>query len=132
MNEPEILPYTRLPISPLMETPSLDIPVGKLPYHNPIVVPPSDLERPKNTQPETTEQQEPPSLTIPVIDIPVPLPTTEVVMAATYAAVSAVAVTTFAQPLFDSIKKKVQKQLQAKVNKWKEQRKSKKKDSSES
>jgi hypothetical protein len=52
-------------------------------------------------------------------------------MTATYAAVSAVAVTTLAQPFFDQIKKKLTKFLQAKVNKWKENRK-KKKESSES
>ena len=40
-------------------------------------------------------------------------------MAATYAAVSAVAVTTFAQPLFNTIKKKLQKLIQGKVDKWK-------------
>ena len=40
--------------------------------------------------------------------------------------------TTLTQSLFEPIKKKVQKQLQAKVNKWKENRKKKRKDSSES
>ena len=50
-------------------------------------------------------------------------------MTATYAAVSAVAVTTLAQPFFDQIKKKLQKFLQGKVNKWKLKQK-KKKDSS--
>ena len=39
-------------------------------------------------------------------------------MAATYAAVSAVAVTTFAQPFFNFIKKQIQKRLQKKVDKW--------------
>jgi hypothetical protein len=40
-------------------------------------------------------------------------------MAATYAAVTAVAVTTFAQPFFNTIKKKLQKSLQSKIDKWK-------------
>jgi len=41
-------------------------------------------------------------------------------------AVVAVATTSVTQTLFEPIKKKVQKQLQAKVNKWKEKRKQKK------
>ena len=47
-------------------------------------------------------------------------------MAATYAAVSAVAVTTFAQPFFNTIKKKLQKTIQGKVDKWKLNRQKKK------
>tara|TARA_X000000368_G_C23038504_1_gene715721 strand:+ start:2006 stop:2416 length:411 start_codon:yes stop_codon:yes gene_type:complete len=117
------LPNTRLPTPNTIGTPTLLIPKADIPSYKPIVIPPSDLKRPEGTQGEkTTEAQEPPSLTIPVLDIPIPMPTTEVVMAATYAAVSAVAVTTFAQPLFDSIKKKLTKFLQGKVNKWKEKK----------
>ena len=53
-----------------------------------------------------------------------------VVATAATAAYVAVATTSVTQTLFEPIKKKVQKQLQAKVNKWKEKRN--KKDSSES
>ena len=53
----------------------------------------------------------------------VPLPTSEVIVAASYAAVSAVAVTTFAQPFFDTIKKKIQKFIQGKIDKWKKRKK---------
>jgi hypothetical protein len=112
-------------------------PTADVPAFRPIVVPPSDLERPEETEEasekkeEKTEQPEPPKLKIPVIDIQMPLPTVEVVAVASYAAVSAVVVTTFAEPVSKGIKKKVQKFLQGKVNKWKENRK-KKKDSSES
>ena len=98
-------------------------------------IPPADLERPEETQAEEkeekTETTEPPKLKIPVIDIQMPLPETAVVVTAVTTAVIAVATTTITQSLFEPIKKKVQKQLQAKVNKWKENRK-KKKDSSES
>ena len=109
-------------------------PTADVPAFRPIVVPPSDLERPEETEEvkdeETkTEQPEPPKLKIPIIDIQLPVPTVEVVAVASYAAVSAVVVTTFAEPVSKSIKKKVQKFLQGKVNKWKENRK-KKKDSS--
>ena len=109
-------------------------PTADVPAFRPIVVPPADLERPEETQEaeeekETTEQPEPPKLKIPIIDIQLPVPTVEVVAVASYAAVSAVVVTTFAEPVSKNIKKKVQKFLQGKVNKWKENRK-KKKDSS--
>ena len=69
-------------------------------------------------------------LTIPVLDIQMPVPETAVVVTAVTTAVVAVATTSVTQTLFEPIKKKVQKQLQAKVNKWKENQK-KRKDSSE-
>ena len=111
-------------------------PTADVPAFRPIVIPPADLERPEETEEvkdeETkTEQPEPPKLKIPIIDIQLPVPTVEVVAVASYAAVSAVVVTTFAEPVSKNIKKKIQKFLQGKVNKWKEKRK-KKKDSSES
>ena len=95
-------------------------------------IPPNDLRPPagiKKKEKETTEQPAPPKLTIPRINIELPLPTTEVVMTATYAAVAAVATTTLATPFFNQIKKKIQTFLQKKIDKWKEKRK-KKKDSS--
>jgi hypothetical protein len=106
-------------------------PSARVPSFKPMVIPPADLERPEETEAEeTTEQPEPPSLKIPVLDIKVPVPETAVVVTAVTTAVVAVATTSVTQTLFEPIKKKVQKQLQAKVNKWKENRK-KKKDSSE-
>ena len=107
-------------------------PSARVPSYRPIEIPPADLERPAETKAEeTTEQPKPPSLKIPVLDIQMPLPETAVVVTAVTTAVVAVATTSITQSLFEPIKKKVQKQLQAKVNKWKENRK-KKKDSSES
>ena len=109
-------------------------PTADVPAFRPIVVPPADLERPEETEAteeEKTEQPEQPTLKIPVIDIQMPVPETAVVVTAVTTAVIAVTTTTVTQSLFEPIKKKVQKQLQAKVNKWKENRK-KKKDSSES
>ena len=107
-------------------------PTADVPAFRPIVIPPADLERPEETQAEekeTTETPEPPTLKIPVIDIQMPIPETAVVVTAVTTAVIAVTTTTVTQSLFEPIKKKVQKQLQAKVNKWKENQK-KKKDSS--
>ena len=105
-------------------------PTADVPAYKPMIVPPADLERPADTEAEpTTEEPEPPKLTIPVLDIQMPVPETAVVVTAVTTAVVAVATTSVTQTLFEPIKKKVQKQLQAKVNKWKENRK-KKKDSS--
>ena len=105
-------------------------PTAEIPSYKPMIVPPADLERPEEVEAEeTTEQPEPPSLKIPVLDIKMPVPETAVVVTAVTTAVVAVATTTVTQSLFEPIKKKVQKQLQAKVNKWKENQK-KKKDSS--
>jgi len=106
-------------------------PTADVPAYKPMIVPPSDLERPEDTEAEeTTEQPEPPKLKIPVLDIQMPIPETAVVVTAVTTAVVAVATTSITQSLFEPIKKKVQKQLQAKVNKWKENRKTKE-DSSE-
>ena len=105
-------------------------PTPNVPAYKPMIIPPADLERPEETEAEeTTEQPEPPSLKIPVLDIKMPVPETAVVVTAVTTAVVAVATTSLTQSLFEPIKKKVQKQLQAKVNKWKENQK-KKKDSS--
>ena len=107
-------------------------PTADVPAYKPMIVPPADLERPEETEAEeTTEEPVAPTLKIPVLDIQMPVPETAVVVTAVTTAVIAVATTTVTQSLFEPIKKKVQKQLQSKVNKWKENRK-KKKDSSES
>ena len=121
------LPKIVLPPLQPIKTVEIPLPTADVPSYVPLVVPPSDLREPEGTQPEATEtkEQPAPSINIPMINIDVPLPTSEVVVAASYAAVSAVAVTTFAQPFFDTIKKKIQKFLQGKVDKWKKKKSSK-------
>ena len=131
--EPIRLPTPNLP-KPL-DVPQLRLkePWANVPSYRPIVVPPANLEAPEGVKKEEKkeEQPEPPKLKIPVIDIQMPIPEAAVVVTAVTTAVIAVTTTTVTQSLFEPIKKKVQKQLQARVNKWKEKRK-KKKDSSES
>ena len=125
-----LLPKPNLPKP--VDLPRIDFkpPSARIPSYKPMVIPPSDLEAPEDVEEErTSEQPEPPSLRIPVLDIQMPVPETAVVVTAVTTAVVAVATTTVTQSLFEPIKKKVQKQLQAKVNKWKEKRK---KESSES
>ena len=111
----------------------LEPPTADMPVFPPIVVPPSNLVAPKGvemeeapSEDEETAQVEQPTLRVPVIKIDLPLPTAEVVATATYAAVAAVATTTLATPFFDKIKKQIQKFLQKKVDKWKENRQKKK------
>ena len=117
------LPTLALPPAQEYPTPALDLPTADIPSYKPLVVPPSDLRKPKETKSktkETTEQPPIPKFEVPYFGFKVDLPTGEVVMAATYAAVTAVAVTTFAQPFFNTIKKKLQKSIQGKVDKWKQ------------
>ena len=126
------IPRANLPTALDIHQLYLKQPSAYVPSYKPMVIPPADLERPAETEAEeTTEQPAPPSLKIPKLDIEVPIPETAVVVTAVTTAVVAVATTSLTQSLFEPIKKKVQKQLQAKVNKWKENRK-KKKESSES
>ena len=126
----------KLPDALDMPSIPLEPPSANMPVFPPIVIPPTNLQAPKGvemeeapSEDEETAQVEQPTLRVPVIKIDLPLPTAEVVATATYAAVAAVATTTLATPFFDKIKKQVQKFLQKKVDKWKENRQ-KKKDSS--
>ena len=122
-----------------LDMPSIPLkqPSAEMPVFPPVVIPPSNLEAPAGVKleeaekEETETQTEQPTLRVPVVKIDLPLPSAEVVATATYAAVAAVATTTLATPLFDKIKKQIQKFLQKKVNKWKKNR-LKKKESLES
>ena len=122
------IPTIQIPPTQTIETISIPLPTADVPSYKMIIVPPSDLERPESTEEikTETETKPPPKLDIPVLDIQLPLPTAEVVATATYAAVAAVATTTLATPFFDQIKKKLQKFIQGKINKWKENHQKKK------
>ena len=111
-------------------------PSAEMPIFPPVVIPPSNLKAPAGVTldeapagEEETATTEQPTLRVPVVKIDLPLPSAEVVATATYAAVAAVATTTLATPLFDKIKKQIQKFLQKKVDKWKQQRQENQKDS---
>ena len=125
----------KLPKALDMPSIPLEPPTAEMPVFPPVVIPPQNLTAPKGVEleeiPEETEDAETatteqPTLRVPVVKIDLPLPTAEVVTTATYAAVAAVATTTLATPLFDKIKKQIQKFLQKKVDKWKENRQKKK------
>tara|TARA_R100000353_G_scaffold59089_1_gene46667 strand:- start:201 stop:599 length:399 start_codon:yes stop_codon:yes gene_type:complete len=123
------IPTPDIPKSLYIPQMYLKQPVADVPAFRPIVIPPSDLERPEGTQKakekETTETPAAPKLQIPVLDIQMPLPTAEVMVTAVTAALGAVATTTLAQPLFEQIKKFVTKQLNKRIEAWKKKRKEK-------
>ena len=126
------IPQIVLPDPIPLKTISIPLPTADVPSYIPMVVPPSDLDAVEEPEGTTSEKKEevrppvPPSIKLPVVDIDLPLPTTAVVTTATYAAVSAVAVTTLAQPFFDTIKKQIQKLMLGKINKWKQNNQKKK------
>ena len=112
----------------------LEPPTANMPVFPPIVIPPGNIKAPKGveleevpaeTEDEETAKTEQQTLRVPVVKIDLPLPSAEVVATATYAAVAAVATTTLATPLFDKLKKQIQKFLQKKVDKWKDNRQKK-------
>ena len=108
-------------------TVEIPLPTADIPYYKPMVVPPSDLRDQEDEPVKTVEETpEPPTLKIPFIKQPVPQPSAEVVVAAVTTAVTAVASTTLTQPLIENIRKKAQKFLQGKINKWKQNRQKKK------
>ena len=120
-----------------LDMPSIPLkqPTAEMPVFPPIVIPPGNIKAPAGVEleevPEETEDAETatteqPTIRVPVVKIDLPLPSAEVVATATYAAVAAVATTTLATPLFDKLKKQIQKFLQKKVDKWKENRQKKK------
>ena len=124
----ENIPSIIIPSVKKIETISIPLPKADVPYYVPMVVPPSDLRDEKGVKPKTTETETPPApkLTIPPLP-PIPIPSTEVLVTTSIAAVTAVAATTFTQPIIENIKKKLQKFLQGKINKWKENRQKKRK-----
>ena len=111
-----------------IETISIPLPTADVPSYVPLVVPPSDLKEPEDTQPVQTETPPAPTLTLPPLP-PIPIPPADVLVTTTVAAVTAVAVTTVAQPVIEQIKKRLQKFLQGKINKWKQNRQKKKESS---
>ena len=126
------LPTLKLPPAQTYETISIPLPTADVPYYVPLVVPPSDLKEPEGTKPlTTTETPATPTLNLPPLP-PIPIPSTEVLITTSVAAVTAFAATTVTQPIIQKVKEKIQKFLNDKIKTWKEKflKKKKKKDSS--
>ena len=125
-----VIPFAEIPVFETIDTVEIPLPSADVPFYKPMVVPPSDLKEPEDTQPVQTEEPPAPKLTLPPLP-PIPIPPAEVLVTTTVAAVTAVAATTVAQPVIEQIKKRLQKFLQGKINKWKQNRQ-KRKDSLQS
>ena len=125
-----VIPFAEIPDFETIDTVEIPLPSADVPFYKPMVVPPSDLKEPEGTQPVQTEEPPAPTLTLPPLP-PIPIPPAEVLVTTTVAAVTAVAATTVAQPVIEQIKKRLQKFLQGKINKWKQNRQ-KRKDSLQS
>ena len=119
------IPSISIPNIDQIQTISIPLPTADVPSYKPLIVPPSDLRRPEGTQSTETKKEQPEQrkLDIPIIDVQMPVPSPEIMVTAVTTAVAAVATTTLAQPFFDLIKKRVQKFLQGKIDKWKKKRK---------
>ena len=123
------LPTIILPDIVDIKTIEIPLPTADVPYYEPMVVPPSDLRDQEDEPVKTVEETpKPPTLNLPPLP-PIPIPPADVLVTTTVAAVTAVAVTTVAQPVIEQIKKRLQKFLQSKINKWKQNRQKKKESS---
>ena len=125
----ENIPSIQIPVVERIETISIPLPTADVPSYVPLVVPPSDLRKPEGTKP--VETAEPPAPTLPPPFPPYKLPTGDVLVPTTIAAVTAVAATTITQPIIEKLRKKIQKFLQDKIKKCKQNR-NKKRDSLQS
>ena len=123
------IPTIILPSIQKIETVDIPLPTADVPYYKPMVVPPSDLRDQEAKPVKTEEKVEPPTLKIPFIPQPVPQPSPEVIVTAVTTAVTAVAATTLTQPIIENIRKKAQKFLQGKINKWRQNRQKRKESS---
>ena len=123
LNNTPALPSIKIPPVKEIETISIPLPTADVPSYVPLVVPPSDLQEPEGTKP--VETAEPPAPTLPPPFPPYKLPTGDVLVPTAIAAVTAVAATTITQPIIEKLRKKIQKFLQDKIKKWKENRKKK-------
>ena len=121
----EGLPRISIPKVTTIHTPSLPLPTADVPSYQPLVVPPSDLRRPEGTKEVQTEENPPPKIHFPPLPS-IPLPSQEVLVAASVTAVTAVAAATATQPVINALKDRIQKFLQGKINKWKQNRQKRK------
>ena len=121
------IPTIVLPNIQKIKTVEIPLPTADVPYYTPMVVPPSDLRDQEDKPVKTVEETpKPPTLKIPFIKQPVPQPSPEVIVTAVTTAVTAVAATTLTQPLIENIRKRAQKFIQGKINKWRQNRQKKK------
>jgi len=121
------IPTIVIPPTQKIETVEIPLPTADVPYYVPLVVPPSDLRDEQGVKPKETKTEAPPAPKLKIPNLPpIPIPSADILVTTTVAAVTAVAATTVAQPIIEQIKKRLQKFLQGKINKWKQNRQKKK------
>ena len=125
MDNPIVIPFVKLPDTVQIKTVEIPLPTGNVPSYQPLVVPPSDLRRPEGTKEVQTEENPPPKIHFPPLPS-ITLPSQEVLVAASVTAVTAVAAATVTQPVINALKDRIQKFLQGKINKWKQNRQKRK------
>ena len=125
MDNPIVIPFVKLPDTVQIKTVEIPLPTGNVPSYQPLVVPPSDLRRPEGTKEVQTTENPPPKIHFPPLPS-IPLPSQEVLVAASVTAVTAVAAATASQPVINALKDRIQKFLQGKINKWKQNRQKRK------
>ena len=96
------IPTIVLPPVENIETISIPLPTGNVPFYKPLVVPPSDLKEPEGVQAEASEEVDTGirNVNIPIIDFDVPLPENEILITASTTAVVSVAATLTATAAF--------------------------------
>ena len=125
MDNPIVIPFVKLPDTVQIKTVEIPLPTGNVPSYQPLVIPPSDLRRPEGTKEVQTTENPPPKIHFPPLPS-IPLPSQEVLVAASVTAVTAVAAATASQPVINALKDRIQKFLQGKINKWKQNRQKRK------
>ena len=121
------IPTIVLPPVQKIKTVEIPLPTADVPYYVPLVVPPSDLRDEQGVKPKATNTEAPPAPKLKIPNLPpIPIPSADILVTTTVAAVTAVAATTLTQPIIEQIKKRLQKFLQGKINKWKQNRQKKK------
>ncbi len=95
------IPTIIIPPVETITTISIPLPTGNVPFYKPLVIPPSDLQRPEGTEPEVKEADTGlRQIDIPILDIKVPLPENEILITASTTAVVSVAATLTATAAF--------------------------------
>ena len=96
------IPVIKIPPIEKIETISIPLPTGNVPFYKPLVVPPSDLREPEGVQAEATDDVDTGirNVNIPIIDFDVPLPENEILITASTTAVVSVAATLTATAAF--------------------------------
>ena len=96
------IPTIVIPPVENIETISIPLPTGKVPFYQPMVIPPSDLKEPDGVQAEATEETDTGirNVNIPIIDFDMPLPENEILITASTTAVVSVAATLTATAAF--------------------------------